>query len=120
MAYLVSENTAAWLKEQMGAQTAGRRRQFLPRFQTRGGGGTADGAKLIQITGGDPLTGFTGRAFSSWGEYASGTNWKTCLYFPADIGRGGDLPNGTLVIGHPVNVHFTGGSETPQTQGEGV
>lgn len=111
MAYLVSDSTAQWLRESMGTQTAGNRRQYLPRFQTRGGG-TADGARILQITGGNPLHGFSALAYPTYDAYSSGQSGTPCTYFPADIGLGGTIPVGTLVIGHPVNVRITGGSES--------
>lgn len=107
-AYLVSENTAQWIKDEMARQGEGSRRQYLPRFTSKGGGGGS--AKILKIISGDPLQGFSVAVYNNYSAYLSDDSSGTGLYYPLEIGMGGAIPPGTLVVGHPFNVQITGGS----------
>lgn len=111
MAYLVGEETKNWIQSQRTHEGGRERRQYIPRFQTRGGGGGSGDVRILRITGGNALEGYTVSVYQNYVQAALDQSEGTARFFPTEIGLDGDLPYGTVVVGHKVQLSITGGSE---------
>lgn len=75
-----------------------------------GGGGGGDPAVLCQVNGGSSRAGYQVIAYPKGRNDSSGS-YSAVLYVP-DIALDAELPVGTWIVGHPVLLTSTGGSET--------
>lgn len=116
MAYLVSNDTAQWIKAQRANGTLSQRqRRYLP---CAGGGGKSSEIAVCIITGGTPLTGYTARAYPTMKALradSGGTAGTSTTIYPVEIGLNASLPAGTVVLCHSVICRVTGGTENTQS-----
>lgn len=109
MAYVLSNDTAAWLDRQRRTLSS----QSTPRRGWVFDGGI-DGVGVCRITGGNALTGYTGRVYPSMADLRDdslGEHGQPATVFPCEIGLDSALPAGTVVIVHSIECQVTGGSE---------
>ncbi len=111
MAYLLSDKSAEWLREQMGREGEPRKRQYIPRFPSRRGGGDGS-AKILKITGGDALHGYEVDVFEGYRQYLDNQTEGEAVFFPTEIAMDGELPLNSLCVGHSMELLVTGGSES--------
>lgn len=110
MAYLMSEDTVRWVNEQKKYDTSSKKRRGW--ILGTGGGGMGN-VSVCRITGGDPINGYTARAFPSMKALRESTNasGESVRIFPCEIGLDAKLPTGTIVLCHDMVCALTGGSE---------
>lgn len=117
MAYLMSEDTAQWIKEQKKYDVSSKKRRGW--ILGTGGGGTG-GVSVCRITGGNPIEGYTAKAFDSMKALreSSAASGRSVRIFPCEIGLDASLPSGTIVLCHETVCAITGGSEDTHQQEE--
>lgn len=112
MAYLMSEDTAQWIKEQKKYNTtSGKRRGWI-----FGGGAVTETVSVCKINGGNPVAGYSAIAYPTMAALRDEEGGELVKIFPVEIGLDAALPQGTIVLCHKVQCRVTGGSENAEPE----